>query len=151
MAFKIGALAEKTGTNTPTIRYYEEIGLLPPADRHHGGQRSYGDEDVKRLVFVRRCRDFGFPIDQVRDLVSLMNDRGRNCTDARDLAQEHLGAVREKLRELHALERSIAGFVASCENSCAGGPGPDCVILEDLARANGAAVPGLRLSSKRVA
>jgi len=133
MALKIGALAERTGTNTPTIRYYEEIGLLPRPDRQEGGQRSYGDEDVKRLTFIRRCRDFGFPIEQVRTLASLMQDRDRSCTEARDLAQEHLAAVRAKLVDLKALERSIAGFVESCDATCAGGPGPDCVILEDLA------------------
>jgi DNA-binding transcriptional MerR regulator len=125
-------LAERTGTNAPTIRYYEEIGLLRPADRQPGGQRVYGEEDAKRLTFIRRCRDFGFSIEQVRSLVALLEDRTRSCMDARDLAREHLAAVRTKLRDLRALERSMAGFVASCDTSCAGGPGPDCVILEDL-------------------
>jgi DNA-binding transcriptional MerR regulator len=131
---KIGGLADRTGTNAPTIRYYEEIGLLRPADRQSGGQRTYGDADVKRLTFIRRCRDFGFSIEQVRSLVALVEDRDRSCMDARNLAQEHLTAVRARLTELEALERSIAGFVASCDASCAGGPGPDCVILEDLSR-----------------
>jgi DNA-binding transcriptional MerR regulator len=131
---KIGGLADRTGTNAPTIRYYEEIGLLRPADRQSGGQRTYGDADVKRLTFIRRCRDFGFSIEQVRSLVALVEDRDRSCMDARNLAQEHLTAVRARLTELKALERSIAGFVASCDASCAGGPGPDCVILEDLSR-----------------
>lgn len=131
---KIGALAKQTGTNTPTIRYYEEIGLLRRADRQAGGQRAYSDEDVKRLTFIRRCRDFGFSIEQVRTLVALIQDRQRSCMEARDLAQGHLGAVRAKLSELKALERSIAGFIATCNTSCAGGPGPDCTILEDLAR-----------------
>jgi DNA-binding transcriptional MerR regulator len=133
MVLKIGALAKRTGTNAPTIRYYESIGLLPRPGRQDGGQRTYGDEDVKRLTFIRRCREFGFPIERVRILASLMQDRDRSCTEARDLAQEHLMAVRAKLVELKALERSIAGFVISCDASCAGGPGPDCVILEDLA------------------
>lgn len=132
MSLRIGGLAKRTGTNAPTIRYYEEIGLLPPADRRDGGQRCFDDEDVKRLTFIRRCRDFGFPIEQVRTLVSLMHDRSRSCNEARDLAQGHLETVRAKLVELKALERSIAGFVESCDASCAGGPGPDCVILEDL-------------------
>ena len=132
MALKIGALAERTGTNSPTIRYYETIGLLPPAGRREGGQRRYDEEDVKRLTFIRRCREFGFPIEQVRDLVSLMGDRDRSCTEARDIAQAHLATVRAKLAELKALELSIAGFVESCDASCAGGPGPDCVILDDL-------------------
>lgn len=134
---RIGTLAERTGTNAPTIRYYEEIGLLRSADRQAGGQRVYGDADVKRLTFIRRCRDFGFSIDQVRSLVALVQDPQSSCMHARDVAREHLTAVRAKLAELKALERSIAGFVASCEASCAGGPGPDCVILEDLSKGCG--------------
>jgi MerR family transcriptional regulator, copper efflux regulator len=132
---KIGALARRTGTNAPTIRYYEGIGLLRSADRQAGGQRVYGDADVKRLNLIRRCREFGFSIDQVRSLVALVQDPALSCAHARDLAQEHLVAVRAKLAELKALERSIAAFVASCDASCAGGPGPDCVILEDLSKA----------------
>ncbi|MDE3063976.1 MAG: helix-turn-helix domain-containing protein [Acidobacteriota bacterium] len=131
---RIGALAARTGTNAPTIRYYEEIGLLRPADRDAGGQRAYGEQDVKRLTFIRRCREFGFSIEQVRSLVALVQDRERSCMDARNVAQEHLLAVRAKLNELKGLERSIAGFIATCDASCAGGPGPDCAILEDLAR-----------------
>lgn len=130
---KIGALAERAGTNAPTIRYYEKIGLLPRPTRRVGGQRSYGIDDIKRLTFIRRCREFGFPIEQVRTLVALVQDRERSCLEARDLAQQHLEAVRAKLVELRALERSIAGFVRTCEQSCAGGPAPDCVILDDMA------------------
>ncbi|MFG1423119.1 MerR family transcriptional regulator [Roseixanthobacter liquoris] len=133
--YKIGALAERTGTNTPTIRYYEEIGLLRRPDRQEGNQRRYGDDDVSRLTFIRRCREFGFPIEQVRMLVSLVEDRSRSCMEARDAAHVHLMAVRAKLMELRELEKSIAGFVATCDAECAGGPGPDCAILEDLASA----------------
>lgn len=130
---KIGALAERTGTNAPTIRYYEEIELLPRASRRAGGQRSYGSEDVRRLIFIRRCRDFGFGIEQVRSLLALMKDRDRSCMEARDMARAHLEAVRAKLVELKALERSIVAFVKSCDEACVGGPGPDCAILDDLA------------------
>jgi DNA-binding transcriptional MerR regulator len=135
---RIGALAERTGTNAPTIRYYEEIELLPRADRRPGGQRSYGDDDVRRLLFIRRCRDFGFGIEQIRSLLGLMKDRQRSCFEARDMARAHLEAVRAKLVELRALEGSIAAFVRSCDAACAGGPGPDCVILADLANATSA-------------
>lgn len=128
----IGALAERTGCNVPTIRYYEEIGLLPRPDRKPGGHRVYGDADLKRLTFIRRCRDFGFPVERVRKLVALVEDPSRDCFEARDLAQEQLNAVREKLAELHALERSLLGFVDSCTAACAGGPAPQCTILEDL-------------------
>lgn len=129
---RIGELARRTGTNTPTIRYYEQIGLLPPASRRGGGQRSYGDEDVKRLSFIRRCRDFGFSIEQVRTLTGLVQDGDRSCLEARDLARDHLEAVRAKLTELKALEQTIASLVSECESACRGGPGPDCEILEDL-------------------
>ncbi len=140
MALRIGGLAARTGTNAPTIRYYEEIGLLPPAGRREGGQRCFDEDDVKRLTFIRRCREFGFPIEQIRTLVSLMHDPARSCLEARELAQDHLDAVRAKVIELKALERSIAAFVQTCDATCAGGPGPDCSILEDLAESGGFAV-----------
>jgi DNA-binding transcriptional MerR regulator len=133
LSLRIGALAERAGTNAPTIRYYEEIGLLRPADRQAGGQRTYGAEDVERLRFIRRCRDFGFSVEQVRSLVGLVQDRERSCMEARDLAQEHLAAVRARLNELKALERNIVSFIVTCD-ACAGGPGPDCAILDDLAK-----------------
>jgi DNA-binding transcriptional MerR regulator len=131
---RIGALASRTRTKAPTIRYYEEIGLLPRADRRSGGQRIYGEEDVRRLTFIRRCREFGFSIDRVQALVELIQDRQRSCFHARDLAKDHLTEVRSKLKELKALERSIAKFVADCDSQCAAGRGPDCTILQDLAR-----------------
>jgi DNA-binding transcriptional MerR regulator len=134
---RIGALASRTGTNAPTIRYYEQIGLLPRADRHSGGQRIYGAEDVGRLTFIRRCREFGFSIGRVRALVGLVQDRQRSCLHARDLANDHLTEVRSKLKQLRALERSIAKFVADCDSLCAGGAGSDCAILQDLGRAPG--------------
>lgn len=133
MALKIGDLARCTGTNPPTIRFYEGVGLMPVPARRDSGQRAYGDEDVRRLTFIRRCREFGFSIEQVRSLVGLTQDRGRSCTEARDLAQQHLAAVRDKLAELKALERSFVALVISCDTACVGGPGPDCVILEELA------------------
>jgi DNA-binding transcriptional MerR regulator len=133
------------------VRYYEEIGLLPPASRRHGGQRSYDEEDVGRLIFIRRCRDFGFSIEQVRVLATLIQDRERSCLEARDLGLAHLEAVRAKLDELNALERAIAGFVESCDSACAGGPGPDCVALSDLHQpaASRPAGEGVRRKSAR--
>jgi MerR family transcriptional regulator, copper efflux regulator len=131
MSLKIGQLARATGTSAPTIRYYEEIGLLPTAPRA-GGQRRYGEEDLRRLTFIRRCRDFGFPIEQARILATLMDDSERSCTEARDLAQTHLESVREKIRQLHVLEKHIAGLIEAAEAACCTGPGADCVMLEDL-------------------
>ena len=128
----IGALATRTSCSVPTIRYYEEIGLLPQAYRTARGRRAYGETDASRLLFIRRCRDFGFPIDDIRALVVLMDNAGRDCTEAKDLAQKHLGAVRKKLTELRAVEVSLADFVAGCAALCEGGPTGSCVILEDL-------------------
>ena len=138
-ALPIGTLAERTSCNVPTIRSYEEIGLLPRAARKASGHRVYSEADMRRVLFIRRCRDFGFPIEQVRALVRLMDEGSRNCTEARDLAQGHLDAVRRKIGEMKALERSLSQFVASCNSACAGGPASQCVILEDLAAADGCA------------
>ena len=129
----IGVLAAETGCTVPTIRYYEDIGLLPEASRRTGGHRVYGDGDLRRLTFIRRCRDFGFPIEQIRELVALVGSPGRDCTAARDLAAQRLADVRRKLKELHALEKSLKTFVDECTTQCAGGPAGACVILEDLA------------------
>jgi DNA-binding transcriptional MerR regulator len=132
---RVGDLAERTGIKVSAIRYYEEIGLIPAAARQSGGQRVYNDYDVKRLTFVRRCREFGFSIEQVKSLVTLVGDPQRSCIEALDLARNHLAAVRVKLKEQKELERNIVGFIASCDASCAGGSGPDCVALDDLGNA----------------
>lgn len=132
-ALSIGALARRSGTNPPTIRYYEQIGLLKAPDRKGGGHRVYGADDLRRLTFIRRCRDFDFPIEQVRSLVDLVENADRSCVEARDLARENLTLVRQKLKELKALESGLAQLVIDCETACVGGPGPSCVILEDLA------------------
>jgi DNA-binding transcriptional MerR regulator len=134
VTLKIGALAAATGTTTPTIRFYEEIGLLPAASRQTSGQRRYGSEDVKRLTFIRRCREFGFSVEQVRALVSVIQDPSRSCTEVRDIAHAHLDTVRAKLAELRALERDIVRFVERCDGECVGGPGPSCVPLTELSR-----------------
>lgn len=129
----IGTMAERTGCNVPTIRYYEEIGLLPKAGRTPGGRRVYGEPDFRQLLFIRRCRDFGFSIDQVRALASLAGSADSDCCGARDLVHSHLETVREKLVELKALQRSLASLVESCNTVCAGGAAASCVIFEDLA------------------
>jgi DNA-binding transcriptional MerR regulator len=125
---RIGALAERTGTSVPTIRYYEEIGLLRQVARR-GGQRIYDHEDAHRLAFIRRCRDFDFSIPEIRSLLSLMQN-GTPCGEARKLAEVHLGDLRQKLRELQALERTIASLITACASTCEGGATADCVIVQ---------------------
>jgi DNA-binding transcriptional MerR regulator len=125
---RIGILAGRTGTSVPTIRYYEEIGLLRQAARR-GGQRIYDHEDAHRLAFIRRCRAFDFSIPEIRSLLSLMQN-GTPCGEARELAEGHLGDLRKKLGELQALERTIASLVTACASTCDGGATADCVIVQ---------------------
>ena len=129
----IGKLSRLAKCSVPTIRYYEEIGLLPPACRGSSGHRRYAESDVKRLTFARRCRELGFSIKEVRDLLALAQSSARSCDEARTLTQAHLASIREKLDALQALARTLTRFVDSCEAQCAGGPAPNCTILEELA------------------
>ena len=133
MNLSIGALARAGRTNPPTIRYYEQIGLLRPADRRDGGHRTYDEADLRRITFIRRCRELGFPIPGVRDLVNLLESADRTCVQARDLARGNLEAVRVKMAELQELEASLAKLVDDCDQQCAA-QGSGCVILDDLAQ-----------------
>lgn len=129
---KIGQLAKDTRTTPATIRYYEAIGLLPPALRQEGSQRVYAERDRSRLNFIRRCREFDFPLETVRVLASLIQDEARPCVEARDLAAEHLADVQRKLRDLTELEHEIRGFVEACSNSCVTGTTNNCIIISQL-------------------
>ena len=131
-SLSIGFVARQTGCTVPTIRYYEEIGLLPSVARSETGHRHYGEAAVRRLTFIRRCRDFGFSIEQVRELVGLVDHPDRPCVEARDIASAQLVKVRDKLAELQSLEASLSAFVTNCNAACAGGAVVDCTILEDL-------------------
>jgi DNA-binding transcriptional MerR regulator len=144
----IGALAAQTECSVPTIRYYEEIGLLPEAHRRAGGHRVYGESDLRRLTLIRRCRDFGFPIEQIRELVGLMEKGDAECSAARDVAQVHLDEVRKKLKELRTLEESLKAFVDDCTARCAGGPTRECTMLEDLAALKTAACCSSKVSTR---
>ncbi|CAP41343.1 MerR family transcriptional regulator [Bordetella petrii] len=128
----IGALATRTGLNVSAIRYYEEIGLIPEAQRRPSGHRVYGADAEELLTLIRHCRDFGFSVEDTKALISLVSSKERDCVEARDIAQVHLDAVRSKLAELQALERSLSKFVTACTEQCAGGPAPRCTILRDL-------------------
>jgi DNA-binding transcriptional MerR regulator len=133
MGLKIGELARATRATPPTIRYYEEIGLLPRPSRT-GGQRRYARDAVRRLIFIRRCREFGFSIAQVRTLASLAQDSERPCAEARSLAEARLAAVREQLVELHVLERGLAELIDAGDALCPGGAAADCAVLEHLSQ-----------------
>jgi DNA-binding transcriptional MerR regulator len=141
MSLSIGALAERSGCNVPTIRYDEQIGLLPPAPRTAAGHRHYRDSDLLRLQFIRRCRDVGFPIEQVRELVNMFDDRDGDCTSVRDAAQAQLATVRGRLEALRGLEATLSAFVADCDSACVGGANRDCCIIENLSAVPSAPPP----------
>lgn len=133
---RIGLLAEKTGTSTPTIRFYEEIGLLPLANRQEGGQRRYSEKDVERLQLIRQCRNFGFSVDQVRQLMAIYDEPSSSCSDAANIAQRHLDSIQQKIDELTALRGQISDLVQRCKTSCEGGSGPRCTVFKDSPHKN---------------
>ena len=126
---QIGELARQSGSNIETIRYYERAGLLAAPQRSAGGYRLYEAADVRRLAFVRRARELGFTLDQVRALLALSEKDGRDaCTEVHDLAAGHLFEVRAKIADLRAMERVLADAV----RRCAAGELPGCPIIDAL-------------------
>ena len=123
----IGQLAQCTGANIETIRYYERIGLLPVALRQ-GRYRSYGVSDVARLGFVRRSRELGFSIKEVRVLLDLAAGGHESCADARDLAVVHLHDVRSRIADLRRMERALATTVRACD----AGDDARCPLIDTL-------------------
>lgn len=128
---RIGRLAQLTGTTPATIRFYEDAGLLPRTQRGWGGQRVYSDDEVRRLTFIRRCREIGFSVAEVGRLVEWVG-ADLPCSAALDLAKDHLVGIRRKLDELRVLEREIASMVQMCDQSCSTGPAADCLLLAQL-------------------
>ncbi len=124
----IGQLSERTGANIETIRYYERIGLIPVAYRQ-GRYRSYGPIDVARLGFVRRSRELGFSIKEVRALLGLAAVGHESCAEARDLAAVHLHDVRSRIADLRRMERALAATVRACDS----GDDTGCPLIDTLA------------------
>lgn len=109
----IGTLSLQTGCNIETVRYYERIGLIPAAARR-GRYRSYGQDDAKRLRFIRRARELGFTIAQVRALLGIAAAEQQSCDDARAIAAAHLADVRTKIADLTRMENVLAETVRAC-------------------------------------
>lgn len=128
----ISRLAKVAGVSAPTIRYYEQIGLLPEAARSQSGQRRYDAADVQRLTLIRRCRDFGFSIDQVRRLADLTQTIKTDCRGARGIAATRLAEVRGRLRDLVALEQTLTGMIAQCDADCATAAGAGCAVFAEM-------------------
>jgi MerR family mercuric resistance operon transcriptional regulator len=129
-AFPIGVLSARSGVNIETIRYYERVGLLAKPARTAGGFRLYGPEDASRLGFIRRTRDLGFSLDDIRRLLDLADRKSRSCRRVHDIAAAHLVEVRTRLADLRRMERVLADMV----KACAEGDLPDCPLMEALAR-----------------
>lgn len=130
--FGIGELSQRTAVNIETIRYYERIGLLPSPPRTEGGHRLYSGTHLKRLVFIRRSRELGFTLDDIRNLLELV-EGGYACGDVQIAALAHVKTIRRKIADLRRMERTLAETAARCE----GGTAPDCPIIDVLSREPG--------------
>ncbi|EEE48130.1 HTH-type transcriptional regulator ZntR (plasmid) [Labrenzia sp. THAF191b] len=124
----IGGLAKKTGTKVQTIRYYEQIGLLPEPDRTEGGQRRYSNEQLDKLSFIRHSRQLGFSLEEIRELLDLCDHPDRPCGKADTIARRQLKQVEQRIARLQALRTELKRMV----RECSGGRTADCRVLEVL-------------------
>lgn len=128
--FPIGVLSERSSVHIETIRYYERVGLLPKPVRSAGGYRLYQPADSDRLCFIRRARDLGFSLDEIRRLLDLADQKSRSCQRVHEIAVDHLAEVHAKIADLRRMERVLATMV----RACAQGTMPACPLLETLAQ-----------------
>ncbi|MDU8912258.1 Cu(I)-responsive transcriptional regulator [Aestuariicoccus sp. MJ-SS9] len=124
----IGEAARQSGVSAKMIRYYEQTGLIPPAQRTDSGYRDYSEKDVHMLGFVRRARDLGFSVEVIGELLGLWTDETRKSADVRQLAQGHLETLRRKIEELEAMSNTLETLI----DACSGDHRPDCPIIADL-------------------
>jgi len=125
---KIGELGRATGTKVETIRFYEKIGLLATPARTNGNYRDYSTGQLARLSFIRRARDLGFTLDQVRALLTLADDRDQSCSAVDAVAREHLDHIDQKIADLSALRHELGDLVSQCTQ----GAISECRIIEAL-------------------
>ncbi len=124
----IGKLGQSAGVKVPTIRYYEQIGLLPEPERSGGNQRLYPRAALDRLAFIRHARELGFPLEAIRDLLSLADRPDQPCAAADAIAQAQLRAVRARIARLEALQSELERMI----DQCACGTISDCRVIEVL-------------------
>lgn len=127
---KIGEMAKQAGLPAETVRYYEKIGLLPAPERDANGYRSYRDQHLDRLLFIRRCRNLDMTQDEIRELIRLAEQPEADCSEVDALLTRHLDHVRERLRELTSLEATLEQLQQACSN---GRTVRECGILGGLA------------------
>ncbi len=126
-AYRIGEISRRTRVKIETIRYYERVGVMPVPDRSEGGSRIYNLEQLKRLSFIKRSRELGFSLDDIRRLLSLA-DGGHSCGEVKALTQRHLTGVREKIADLQRLEKTL-DMISS---RCSGDDAPECPVIDAL-------------------
>jgi MerR family transcriptional regulator, mercuric resistance operon regulatory protein len=124
----IGELSKRSGVNIETIRYYERVKMLAPPPRTDSGRRVYHSTDLRILVFIRRSRELGFSLDEIRALLRLGGPEKASCREVREIAAHHLEDIRARLVDLKKLERLLAKTVARCSGRMA----PDCPVLDIL-------------------
>lgn len=124
----IGRLSEAASCRIETIRYYEKIALLPAARRTSGGHRVYGGAELRRLTFIRRCRELGFSVDDIRDLLRLVDGGALTCAEVKSITENHLQDVRQRLADLRNMERALREMV----RGCSGDRVPECPIIDSL-------------------
>jgi MerR family mercuric resistance operon transcriptional regulator len=129
--YAIGALSRLTRVNIETIRYYERIGMLPAPPRTGSGRRVYGDTEKRVLAFIRRGRELGFSLPEIRALLDLGAPRAASCGEVRDIATAHLAGVRAKIADLMKLETLLSEAVAQCTGDTA----PICPVLDVMSDA----------------
>lgn len=117
-----------SGVNGETIRYYEKIGLMPETIRTDGGHRVYRQNHLKRLFFIRRTRELGFSLEEIRALLGLVDGGEYSCAEIRDRTVVHLNDVAQKINDLQKMRRTLNDMVAKCD----GGKAPDCPIVDEL-------------------
>jgi MerR family transcriptional regulator, mercuric resistance operon regulatory protein len=125
----IGALSGRTGVNIETIRYYERTGLLPPPPRTAGRRRAFDERHVRRLAFIRRGRDLGFSVNDIRTLLRLAESNETACAATKEIASRHLTDIHDKIASLRKLERALKTMT----EACAPGSQQPCPILDALA------------------
>lgn len=124
----IGALARRTRCNIETIRFYERAGVLPKPARTEGGHRAYSRSHVERLTFIRRARDLGFTLEEVRALLQLAEAPDAPCADVKQLAAAHLAVLRTKIADLRAMQKALMALTARCDAARQ----PGCPLIETL-------------------
>lgn len=128
--FSIGDLSRQTGVKIPTIRYYEQSGLICPTSRTEGNQRRYGEAERERLGFIKHARDLGFSLEAIAALMELHDQPDQTCALAGNIARQQLSDVRARIERLTRLETELARIAEGCQGS---GPANDCYVLRSLA------------------